>query len=357
MNEGLLKIAVAGIGHVGKMHLLNLKKLKEIQIVGVADKSKKNRKLAEKLGVKTVYADYIDLFEKEEIDAAIIALPNFLKTDSVTLASENGIDVMIEKPLARSLKEANIIDSALKKNGTRLMVSTNFRYHPHVKKLKLSLDDGSIGKVVITTLEYIMNGPWTHPLYPTPTPNWWFNKELVGGGSLLDMGYHLLDLFTWMFGECDIEAVDLGFHYNLDHDDSASLILKSKTGTRGMVNCGWFSNIIFPKVDFRVIAHGTNGYLNTDELKPKSIYLNGAREGILNFIRRITGQPLKLLSYTYYYSSYAEVLSEFLSCTKNGSDFPVDLRQQLWVMETIDKAYRLFEMQHNIGSEKIVNNK
>lgn len=353
----LLRIGVAGIGHVGKMHLLNLKKFKEIKIVGVADKSKKNLKLAERLGVKSVYTDYVELFEKEEIDAAIIALPNFLKTDSVTIASENGIDVMIEKPLARSLKEASSIDSTLQKNGTRLMVSTNFRYHPHVKKLKLSLDSGSIGKVIIATLEYIMNGPWSHPLYPTPTPDWWFNKDLVGGGALLDMGYHLLDLFTWMFGECGIEAVDLGFHYNLDQEDSASLIVRSKTGTRGVINCGWFSNIIFPKVDLRVIMHGTNGYLNTDELKPNSIYLNGAIEGSLNFFRRITGRPLKLLSYTYYYSSYAEVLSEFLSCIKSGSDFPVDLRQQLWVMEAIEKSYGIFKIRHNNGGEKIVDNK
>jgi predicted dehydrogenase len=339
----LLRIGVAGIGHMGKMHLFNLSKLKDVKLVGVADKRKKNRTLANHLGVEEIYSDYADLFEKGKLDAAIISLPNFLHFNGVKLASENGIDVMMDKPLARSVKEANEIISTIRKNKTRLMVSTNFRYFPHVQKLKHLLDSGTIGDTILATIEHIMNGPWSHPLYPTPTPDWWFNKELVGGGALMDNGYHTLDLFTWLFGDCKVKAAQLGYRYNLDLEDSATLIVESKSGTRGVINCGWFSNVIFPKLDFRLIAHGTSGFLNSDELKPSSLYLHGAKEGLLNFGRRLLGKPLDLLSYTYYFTSYATILKKFITCVKDGSDFPVKLDQQIGVLNSIEKSYQLYK--------------
>jgi len=339
----MIRVGVAGIGHMGKMHLFNLSKLKNIKLVGVADKNKKNRVLANHLGVEKVYSDYSDLFEKSELDAVVISLPNFLHTDGVKLASENGIDVMMDKPLARSVEEAKEIISIINKNKTRLMISTNFRYFPHVQKLKNLVDSGMIGDVILVTIEHIMNGPWSHPLYPRLTPDWWFDKELIGGGVLLDHGWHTLDIFTWMFGDCDIEAVQLGFRYKLDLEDSATLIVKSKSGTQGVINCGWFSNVLFPKLDFRVIAHGTTGFLNTDELRPSSLYLHGAKEAILNLGRRLIGKPLHLLSYTYYFTSYARILETFLDCLREGTEFPINLDQQLGVMRSIEKAYQIYK--------------
>jgi predicted dehydrogenase len=128
----LIDIGIAGIGHMGKMHLFNLSKRKDVKIIGIADKSKKNHKLAKKYGSKNVYSDYKELFEKEDLDAVIISLPNFLHVDCVKTASENDIDVMIDKPLARNVEEAKEIISSVEKNSTRLMVSTIFSYFPHV---------------------------------------------------------------------------------------------------------------------------------------------------------------------------------------------------------------------------------
>ena len=338
----MINIGVAGIGHVGKTHFFNLLKLRDVTVVGVADTSKKNRDLARKFGVKNVYSDYTELFDNKDLNAVTISLPNFLHGDSIKLASENGLDVMVDKPLARSVAEANDIIKTVEKNSTRLMVSVNFRYFPHVQKLKNSLDVGKIGDTIIATIEHIMNGPWSHPLYPTPTPEWWFDKEKVGGGALMDNGYHTLDLFTWLFGECAVKTAKLGYTYNLDVEDSASLIVESKSGTRGVINCGWFSNVLFPKLDFRVIAHGTCGFLNTDNLLPSSLYLHGAKEGIINFGRRLIGKPLNLLSYTYYFTSYVTILKEFLNCLETGEDFPIDLKQQINVLDCIGKSYELF---------------
>jgi predicted dehydrogenase len=339
----MLRMGIAGLGHMGKMHLFNLSKMNDVKIVGVADKSKRSRELAIDYGAEKGYSSYQDLFEKENLDAAMISLPNFLHADAVKLASENGINVMMDKPLARSVVEGKEIISAIHRNNTRLMISTNFRYFPHVQKLKKQIDSGKIGDIILVTLEHIMNGPWSHPLYPKPTPDWWFNKELVGGGALMDNGYHTLDLFTWMFGDCDVEAAQLGFRHKLDLEDSAILMIKSTSGVQGVINTGWFSNVIFPKLDFRVIAHGTTGFLNTDDLKPSSLYLHAAKEVILNLGRRLLRKPLNLLSYTYYFSSYSSVLRIFLNCLKEDTEFPINLDQQINVLRSIEKAYQIYD--------------
>ena len=74
----MLRVGVVGIGHMGKMHLFNLSKLKDVKLVGMADKNKKNRILATHIGVEKEYSEYNDLFEKVNLDAAVISLPNFL---------------------------------------------------------------------------------------------------------------------------------------------------------------------------------------------------------------------------------------------------------------------------------------
>ena len=336
----VLRLAVAGIGHVGKLHLFNLSKLENVEVVGVADRNRKNQALAHRLGVKQVYADYHELFEKAKVDAAVISLPNFLHADSVIFASENGIDVMVDKPLARSVAEAKNIVSTTARQGTRLFVSTNFRYFPHVQKLKKEVHEGSIGDVVLATIEHVMHGPFSHPLYPKPVPDWWFDRDQVGGGALMDNGYHCLDLFTWMFGECQVEAAQLGHMFNLDQEDTATVIVKSKSGTQGVINAGWFSHVVFPRLDFRIVAHGTSGFLNTDELRPASLYLHAAKEAIRNLGRRLIGKPLNLLSYTYYFESYVTAVKTFVNCLRTGTAFPVSLDQQIHVLDCIEEAYR-----------------
>jgi len=64
-----------------------------------------------------------------------------------------------------------------------------------VQNVKKMFDEGRVGDVVLATSELIMDGPFSHPLVPKPVPEWWFDKEKTGGGALLDLGYHLVDLF------------------------------------------------------------------------------------------------------------------------------------------------------------------
>jgi len=79
---------------VGKLHFLDALHMKDLKVVAIADKSRINRKVAEKYHVKT-YEDYTKLVDSEELDAVIISLPNFLKRESIFSASEKGLDIFV----------------------------------------------------------------------------------------------------------------------------------------------------------------------------------------------------------------------------------------------------------------------
>jgi len=315
--------------------------MKEVKVVAVADKNKGNRKDAEKYHVET-YDDYTKLVDSEELDAVIISLPNFLKRESIFYASEKDFAIFVDKPLARNLAEAQEIVRKVRAENIRLMVGVNYRYFDSVQKVKEILDEGRVGDVVIATSELIMDGPFSHPLVPKPVPGWWFDKEKAGGGALLDLGYHLIDVFNWMFGDLEMEFSTLDYRFGLPIEDGATVVLRSlKTGVRFIVNAGWFSKMIFPNFNFRINLHGTVGYVSTDQFAPRNLYFHAIKEGALNLLRRAVRRKIRYLSYTYYYASFAEVLEQFLESIRNDVQFPVLLEEQLAVMKTIDNIYRL----------------
>jgi predicted dehydrogenase len=330
---------------MGKLHLMNALRIDGVKVVAAADKGERGRKYAEKCGVKT-YDDYTRLVDAEKLDAVVISLPNFLKKESVVYASERKLDIFIDKPLSRSLVEALEIVQKVKKENVRLMVGVNYRYFDSVQKLRNNVEEGKMGDVVIATSELIMNGPFSHPLVPTPIPDWWLNKEMAGGGALLDLGYHLIDILSWMFGDLHLAYSSLGYRFNLPVEDSATAVLESKdSATKCMVNVGWFSKMIFPDFNFRINVHGTVGYDSTDFYAPKSLRVHAAKEATLNFFRRISMRKVHYLSYTYYYASFYKILELFFKTLQKGTELPVSIEQQLKVTKIIDEIYRHHEAQ------------
>jgi len=336
----MLRVGVIGLGKMGKLHFLNTLRVDDVKLVAVADKSRSNRELAERYHVKA-YDDYRKLIDSEELDAAIISLPNFLKSETIAYASEKGIDVFVDKPLARNLIEAKGIVQKVRNENSRLMVGVNYRYFDSVQEVRKLVDEGRVGDVVLATSELIMDGPFSHSLVPKPVPDWWFDKEASGGGALLDLGYHLIDILTWMFGELDIEFSALGYRFGLPLEDSAVVVLRCRhTNVRCVVNVGWFSKMIFPDFNFRVNLHGTVGYASTDRFAPRNLRFHAVKEATMNSLRRIMGRQVHLLSYTYYYASFTEILKRFFESVREDKEFPVRLEEQLQVISAIDDVYK-----------------
>jgi len=319
---------------------MNALHINGLNVVAVADKSERNQKYVEKYHLKT-YDDYSKLIDAEKLDAVIISLPNFLKKQSVIYAAENKLDIFLDKPLARNFAEAQEMVRKVEKEKVRLMVGVNYRYFDCVQKLKKSLDDGRIGDVSLATSDLILNGPLSHGLVPTPVPEWWLDKETAGGGALLDLGYHLIDILFWMFGDLQVTYSTLGYGLNLPVEDKSTVVLESKNkSTTCVVNVGWFAKSIFPDFNFRINLHGTAGYDSTERHGPKSPRVYAVKEGVLNFLRKMLGEKLHYLSYTYYYYSFYRILDLFFESLKRGTEPPISLEEELGVIRTIDSIYK-----------------
>ena len=335
----MLNVGIIGLGNMGKLHLLNALRIDGIKVVAVADKSEVNRKSVEKYHLK-MYDDYTKLIDVEELDAIIVSLPNFLKKPCVFYAAEKKLDIFLEKPMALNYAEAQEIVQKVEKENVRMTVGVNYRYYPCVQKLKNNFDDGRIGDAVIATSDLILSGPMSHGAIPWPVPEWWLNKETAGGGVLIDLGYHLIDIFSWMFGDLDVTYSNLGYRFNLPVEDSATVVLKSRVqGVICLVNAGWFSKSVFPDFNFRINIHGTGGYDSTDKYSPRDLRLYAIKAGMQNIFRRIIFKKPHYLSYTYYYSSYYKILDLFFEALKHGTELSIPLEKELEVIRLIDTIY------------------
>ena len=339
-----IDVGIIGLGNMGLLHMYNCHHMDDVVVSGVADGSKRALKKAEMLKTSHLYRDYRDLIDNsKDMDSVIISLPNFLHFDSVMRSLEAGLDVFIEKPLATTVSESKEIIKKVEKTGRKLTIGYSMRYIEAIEKMRDELNRGRIGSLELITAESLQNGPLSHGRFPKPVSEWWFDPEKSGGGALLDLGSHLIDLFLLFAGDSKVLFSHLDHKYNLPVEDGATLVLQSRrSSVRGMINVGWYQKSIFPRFNFRFILHGNADYLSTEEMIPKNLYVHAMKAGMKNFSRRITGRKIRPLYYTYYYESFYKELRDFFESIKNDSEPSVSAIDGLKTMEIIEEAYSKF---------------
>ena len=248
-----VKLGIIGLGYVGKIHYRHCLKIPEAELLAVADVSEKALNRAKKDGVKKVFKSYEDLLKEPEIEAVVIALPTHLHLQCAVQAAEAGKDIFLEKPMARNVKEAKEIIAAAEKNSVKLMIGYPLRFDKTLCSAKKQMEEGLIGDVVNANATFVSSGPFFHRAdghAPVPVPDWWWNQELTGGGVLIDLGSHIINLLRWYFGEItDIKSY-LGHRFNMDFEDSAMCLAKFNSGTVVSINVGWFSQSYTLKLGF-----------------------------------------------------------------------------------------------------------
>ena len=339
-----MNVGIIGLGEMGRLHLMNCLHADDVKIVAAADPSKKSLDKAKSVGVNHLYSDFHDLLNDSiDIDAVIIALPNYLHFKSIRLALEAELNVFVEKPMAATVEECRKIVKLVEASGRKLMIGHCMRFVDAIEKMKDVAEKGYIGALEVVTIEEIINGPFAHGYVPAPVSDWWFDPKKAGGGALLDVGYHLIDLFRFFVGDAKLLFSRLDHKFNLLVEDGAIVILRSSTSpTKGIINVGWYQKTIFPEYDFRVILHGDAGYMSSDDLVPRNLYFHAIKEGTKNLFRKIIGKRIRPLSYTYYYESYYKELKHFFDCIKNDLNPSISAIDGLKTMELIEEIYKKF---------------
>jgi predicted dehydrogenase len=318
------RLGIIGLGHMGKIHMRNSLKLANASLIAVSDMSKRALKDAKDAGVKKTFENYEQLLEDPEIDAVIIALPTHLHLQCARRAAEERKHIFLEKPIARNVREANEIISAAQRYSMKLMIGYPLRFDPRFRDLKDKFKTGILGDVEIAHAINISSGPFIHRMQdyaPTPVPEWWFNKELTGGGTLIDLGSHMLNLLRWYFGEITDIKSHLGYRFHLDFEDSATCLAKFQTKTLGIISVGWFSQT----TSIQVELFGTASHLKTQQR---------ATNPLLTAVQMLT------TGNSQFFATYMAELQYFMNClTHNFSPSPTG-RDGLKDLEAIALAYK-----------------
>jgi predicted dehydrogenase len=152
-------------------------------------------------------------------------------------------NIFLEKPIARNTEEAEEIIASTRKNSVKLMIGYPLRFNAAFHELKKEMEKGILGDIEIAYATFISSGPFFHRAEshtPIPVPEWWFKKELTGGGALIDLGSHIINLLRWYFGEITDIKSHFRYRFNLDFEDTAICMAKFENGITGIINVGWF---------------------------------------------------------------------------------------------------------------------
>jgi UDP-N-acetylglucosamine 3-dehydrogenase len=247
-----VKLGIVGLGAIGQLHLKHGLKLANAEIVAVADTAKPALERAKACGVKTTYTDYTEMFKDPQVDAVLISLPTHLHLKCASQAAEAKKHIFLEKPIAVTVDEAKDVISATQRNNVKLMMGYPMRFNKHFIQLKQDMENGLIGDVENAHATYICSGPFvtrSDGYGPSPVPEWWFNSQLTGGGVLVDLGCHIINLFRFLLGEVvDIKG-QFGYRYRMDFEDSAMCLARFESGSLAAINVGWYSQEYTLRID------------------------------------------------------------------------------------------------------------
>ncbi len=221
-------------------------------------------KLAERHGIPRVTTDWEALATDPEVDAAIVATPNALHAPQTLELLRNGKHVMVEKPMATSVATCDAMVAASERSGASLMVAHCWRFREEVIALRNRIEAGELGEVV-KTRGYGVHANWG--------PSGWFTqRDLAGGGALVDMGVHAIDTARFLLGEPVPERVcaTLGTRYrNYDVDDDGILLISWSNGTNSIVESGWWHPHL-GGLEADTEVYGTTGYARIWPPEPPS---------------------------------------------------------------------------------------
>jgi len=192
--SGTLRIGVVGAGNIfTSVHQPAWTKHPEADIVAVCDINEARAKaVAEGIGIDAVYTDYRELLKRDDIDAIDICTPNLYHSEVAIAALQAGKHVFCEKPDAVSPTEAQKMADAAAASGKLLMVMRNNRFNPTSQFLKRFVDEGNMGEI------YTGRCGWVRRRGIPGKGGWFTTKELSGGGPLIDLGVHFIDVAMWL---------------------------------------------------------------------------------------------------------------------------------------------------------------
>ncbi len=267
-----LRIGVIGAGFIGRVHMEKFGEFDDSTVVGCTDMSADlATAAARRFGLERVFANADELIESADVDAVVVAVPNSHHAGLTVSALRAGKHVLVEKPMALNAHAAREIVEAQRATGLTVMVAHQMRWLPELREVKRMADGGELGEVYNAKCGMMRR---------KNIPGWgsWFTRmDESGGGPLIDIGVHVLDMAMWLLGNPKPVSV-FGSTYakfgpqrrglgswgtpqwdgRFDVEDLASAMIKMDDGATLTLEVSWAVNTLSDNSHF-IDLMGTEG--------------------------------------------------------------------------------------------------
>jgi predicted dehydrogenase len=343
-----LRIGIVGAGAIATLgHIPGFQKLPDVQITAICDTNlERARMVAARFGIPNVYEDYREMLAKAELDAISVGVPNAFHAPITLAALEAGKHVLCEKPLATSVADGRAMVEAAERAGRVLAVNMHSRLRADMTVLRAMIAQGRLGKIGYTSAR------WFRRSGIPGFGSWFTQRQLSGGGVLMDIGVHMLDLALWLLGFPRVTAVrgeiqaihgprgrGLG-GWGVDHipggtfdvEDFAATHLRLADGGLVTIEVSW---AVHGRDEMRVQLFGDEGGADAfpdlfGTSTPLRLFRDegGTPVDIIPSLPRFTG------------SEWDRSMARFVAAIREGAEPTATGQEALRVLELLDATYR-----------------
>ena len=270
----MYKFGILGCGMIANVHADAIKKIENATLIGVADNYVEfSQKFADKHGAKA-YASYKEMLADKEIDAVCICTPSCFHAPNAIEALYAGKHVVLEKPMALSVKAADEVINASKETGKLVTVICQLRFSRDIQRVKKLVEEGAFGKITLCDLymkyyrnkDYYASSPWKGTL------------KFDGGGALMNQGIHGIDLIEYMVGPIkDIQGKIRTLSHKIEVEDTAVAMIEFENGALGVIEG---STCAYPGFDRKIEIHGDKGYVVLVENNIEKLMIDGQEQAV-----------------------------------------------------------------------------
>lgn len=217
-----VRLGVVGLGMIGKVHAETAARLGECQLVAVSDVNRSTEAIARTLGA-TYYTDYQKMIEEEDLEGVVLAVPNNLHASVGTVCAQERLHILLEKPIASTLSEADRLIESAKQNNVQLLIGHHRRFNAALNTVRGMIQGQQIGKLVGVAIVWSMFKPDEYF-----DVSW---RKTQGGGPILINLIHEIDNLRYLCGKiCRIHAEASNSARGFDVEDSLSVSVKLESG-------------------------------------------------------------------------------------------------------------------------------
>jgi predicted dehydrogenase len=249
-----LKVGVIGVGAIGRHHLRGLADCPEAEVVAIADINEATLEaVADEFGIASTTTDYRELLEEEGLQAVVVCTPPFMHALPTMDAAAKGLHVLCEKPMALSASEARAMVEACDRAGVKLGIChARARFSAVAEAARQYVQSGTLGDIYYGRCSTFRRRG-RPGLDIMPDSKWFLDASQAGGGALFDIGCYDLDLFLYLLGSPEPEAVtaitfrglevpgEIDFVY--DVEEHASLWVRFAGGLAATFEVAWAANM------------------------------------------------------------------------------------------------------------------